>query len=120
LKKGMIINYISYGEGDNSTTETVERYDEVGEIISSLPPGELITLGVHYEKEDLVFENIELAGNSDQKGYLGIETGPSSGLILSVNHVIVYFFVIITISILIFLTSAVEKWIDRRKNEADR
>ena len=32
LKKGMIINYISYGDGDNFTIETVKRYDEVDTV----------------------------------------------------------------------------------------
>jgi len=119
LKKEMIIQYISYGEGENYTTKQVEGYDQVGKIISKLMPGELISLGVQYDGKDMVFENIKLAENSDHKGYLGVVCGPSSGVILSINHVIVYFFVIITISILILVISSVEKWIDRRNNGPD-
>ena len=117
LKKGMIIQYISYGDG---ITEHVEKYDEVGTIISKMKPGDEITLGVQYNEKEMVFENIELAENSDHKGFLGIICEPSSGIILSISQIIVYFFVIVAFSILIFGISAVEKWITRRKKEMNR
>ena len=119
LKKGMIIKFINYGEGVNFTKVRVERYDRVGEIISSVPPGEQITVGVQYNDGEMVFDHIELAENPDHTRYLGIECGPGSGLVLNINYVIVYFFVIVTISILIFIASALEKWMDRRKNGPD-
>jgi len=115
VKKGMIIRTITYIIENETVKEEIKGCDRISGILKKLAPGDRITLEVDDKSDRREIKNITLGETNEGKAYLGIECGPASGFFLDSVYIFGYILLIVILAVLIFIVSAIEKWVERRK-----
>ena len=123
LEKGMIVTRFIYTKNNNTTTREIDDYSRVGNIMrKDLSAGDPVTLIVKHDGHERRM-NVTLGDRGDWtnrtedmgKPYLGVEFGPTAGVLWSFGYLILYIILIVVMAVLIFSVVVVEKWISRRK-----
>ena len=105
----------------------ITKYNMLEGIIESLSPGDHITISADDDGESIIFENITLGKLSTRTGresdetraYLGVETGPQPGILLSYEYCIVYLIVGAFLFIVIISVSALNRKLRKRNGPSE-
>lgn len=128
IERGMIIERIDYEKDDMIRTENVTPHNSIDNIVSSLSPGDRITLHIDADGERKKIENIVLVDRSGRSGrkvdentsYLGIETGATPGFFANSVYCGVHIIAAVVMGFLVTSVIMIERRLRKRKKKEEK